>query len=207
MSPDVIKKALFQLKKDKFLAKIIKKSPKPVFKKSTDYFQSLVRSIIYQQLSGQAAGTILRRFKSLFRSGLTPQKVLKLKDKDFKSVGISSQKMNYLRDLSLKFLDGTINPKLFKEMTDEAIRTHLISVKGIGRWTADMFLMFTLCRTDVLPTGDLGIQKGFARLFNLKKLPNTERMEKIAENWRPYRTIASWFLWRVVDGDTEDSDW
>lgn len=116
-----------------------------------------------------------------------------------RKAGLSGQKATYIKDLSKKFLDGTINPKLFREMTDEAIREHVIAVKGIGRWTADMFLMFTLHRPDVLPTGDLGIQKGMQKLFGMKSLPAPSTMERLAEPWRPYRTIACHYIWRLAD--------
>ncbi len=206
MKPKDIEKAVKYLSKDKNLKKVIQKSPKPDFKKGNKHFLALVRAIIYQQLSGKAAGTIAKRFYALFKASEPNAKdILKLKDSDFRSVGVSTQKTKYLRDLSEKFLSGHVDSKKILKMEDEAVREHLISVKGIGRWTADMFLMFTLVRPDVLPTGDLGIQKGFQKLFKLKKLPDEGKMEKLAESWRPYRTIASWYLWRVADG--ENSDW
>ena len=208
MKLEHIKKALSHLKKDKLLEKIISKSPKPNFKKGKGYFEALIQSIIYQQISGKAAATIEQRFKSLFKDKKpTPEKVLKLKDSRFKSAGISPQKMKYIKDLSLKFSDGTIKHSDFEQMSDEDIRMHLISVKGIGHWTIDMFLMFTLNRLDVLPTGDLGIQKGFANIFNLKKLPDAKKMEKLGNLWRPYRTIASWYLWRIADKEKGEFNW
>ena len=169
----------------------------------TEPFQSLVRSIIYQQISGKAAAAITKKFLALFPGEKfpTPAQVLKLKDAQFKTAGISPQKRGYLRDLALRFTDGTIEPNKFSKMTDEEIREHLIRVKGIGRWTADMFLMFTLYRPDVLPTGDLAIQKGFQKVFGLRKLPDVKKMEKIAKAWSPHRTVASLYLWRVMDGD------
>lgn len=198
-------KALTHLKKDKILEKVIKEFSTPVLRKGNNYFSALVRSIIYQQLSGKAAGTIEKRFINLFKKGqLEPKKVLKLTDLHFKKVGVSPQKMKYLRDLSEKFMDGTVNPKNFHKMSDEEIREHLIAVKGIGTWTADMFLMFTLNRMDVLPTGDLGIQKGFKKVYKLTKLPTEDKMKKIAEKWRPYRTVASLYLWKVADKDKEN---
>ncbi len=206
MSPDDIKKALLHLKKDKVLKNIINKSPNPDFKQGKDYFLALVRSIIYQQLSGKAAGTIAGRFYNLFKNKKPNSKdLLKLKDVDFKKVGISGQKMSYLRDLANKFEKGEIDSKKINKMEDEEVREHLIAVKGIGRWTADMFLMFTLARPNVLPTGDLGIQKGFMKAYGMKKLPDENKMLKLGENWKPYRTVASWYLWRVVDD--KNTDW
>jgi DNA-3-methyladenine glycosylase II len=207
MKKKVLDAAHLHLRKSERLAPYLKKTRLDRFRRPSDPFQSLVKSIIYQQLSGKAAGTILKRFLALFPNSTfpTPEQVLKLPDAKFRSVGISGQKMGYLRDLAKRFLDGTIVPKKFPKMTDEEIREHLIVVKGIGRWTADMFLIFTLYRPDVLPTGDLGIQKGFQKVFNLRARPDEKKMLKLAKDWIPYRTVASWYLWRIVDGD--ESDW
>lgn len=195
-----LEEALKHLKKDKNLSKLIKEFPAPVLNVGSEYFKSLTRSIIYQQLSGLAAGSIERKFLALFdKKKLDPKAVLLLTDLQFKSAGISGQKMKYLRDLATKFLDGTVDPKHFGKMSDEDIRLHLVSVKGIGVWTADMFLMFTLNRLDVLPTGDLGIQKGFKIVFNMRKLPNSKKMNKLAKDWAPFRTVASLYLWKVAD--------
>ncbi len=195
--------SLSHLRNTKLLKNIELRDRKPPFKRSGDPFESLIRSIIYQQLSGKAAGTILARFIALFPDSRypTPAEVLKLKDAQFKKVGISSQKMGYLRDLAKRFTDGTIDPTKFKKMTDEEIREHLLVVKGVGRWTADMFLMFTLYRQDILPTGDLGIQKGFQKLFKLKGLPDAKTMEKLSKDWAPHRTVACWYLWELVDNN------
>ncbi|HVX90721.1 MAG TPA: DNA-3-methyladenine glycosylase [Candidatus Paceibacterota bacterium] len=190
------------LKKDPRMRKVLKLKLEPR-SRPTEPFQSLVRSIIYQQISGKAAAAITKKFLALFPGGKfpTPAQVLKVTDAQFKKAGVSPQKRSYLRDLALRFTDGTIEPHKFSKMTDEEIREHLIRVKGIGRWTADMFLMFTLYRPDVLPTGDLAIQKGFQRVFNLRKLPDVKKMEKLAKAWSPHRTVASLYLWRVMDGD------
>lgn len=208
----MITRAISHLKKDTGFKKIIETYPKPTFKNRNagqyDVFIALMRSIIYQQLSGKAAGTIFTRFGSLFKDNIpTPHKVRKLRDEDFKKVGVSGQKMKYIKDLAEKFLDGTIVPATFSRMSDEEIREHLTVVKGIGKWTADMFLMFTLKRPDVLPVGDLGIQKGFKKFFNLRTLPTGEKMEKLSKQWRPYRTVACMYLWRTLDGDTDTNDW
>ncbi|TSC70957.1 MAG: DNA-3-methyladenine glycosylase [Parcubacteria group bacterium Gr01-1014_46] len=195
-----IEKALFHLKKDKDFAKLIKEFPVPVLRQSKKYFSALVRSIIYQQLSGKSAQSIERKFLSLFPRKIVKESlVLALKDEDFKKSGISPQKMKYLRDLALKFTDGTVNPKGFHKMTDVDITNHLVSVKGVGVWTTHMFLMFTLNRLDVLPTGDLGIQKGFKIVYKMKKLPDEKKMTKLAEAWKPFRTIACMYLWKVAD--------
>lgn len=190
------------LRKDPRMRKVLKLKLE-ARSRPTDAFQSLVRSIIYQQISGKAAAAIIKKFLALFSGEKfpTPAQVLKVTNAQFKKAGVSPQKRGYLRDLALRFTDGTIEPHKFSKMTDEEIREHLIRVKGIGRWTADMFLMFTLYRPDVLPTGDLAIQKGFQRVFGLRKLPDVKKMEKLARGWSPHRTVASLYLWRVMDGD------
>jgi DNA-3-methyladenine glycosylase II len=164
-------------------------------------FRALAESIIYQQLSGKAADTICKRFRALFhgKSFPTPEDVLKIRVSRLRSAGLSQQKAAYLKDLALKCSDGTIEPKKFPSMTDAEIIEHVTAVKGIGEWTAHMFLMFTLKRPDILPTGDLGIQKGFKKLFGLKKLPSPEYMHRLAVGWRGHRTMASFYLWRFLD--------
>ncbi|HEV7449694.1 MAG TPA: DNA-3-methyladenine glycosylase [Candidatus Paceibacterota bacterium] len=170
-------------------------------------FQSLAEAIIFQQLSGKAAGTILKRFVALFPGTKfpTPEQVLKVKTEELRTAGLSGQKSGYLKDLSQKFKEGTINPKLFNRMSDAEITEHVVAVKGIGEWTAHMFLMFTLHRPDVLPVGDLGIQKGFQKLFKLRTRPSPAKMEKLAKQWAGHRTLACMYLWRYVDGP--DAEW
>lgn len=190
------------LKKDRHLGAFIKRHGPITHRRphAGGAFQSLAESIIYQQLSGKAAGTILKRFIALFPGKFpTPGQVLKTKTEKLRSAGLSGQKARYLKDLALKFTDGTIAPKKFSTMTDVEIIEHVTAVKGIGEWTAHMFLMFMLARPDVLPTGDLGIQKGFQKLFNLKKLPSPKEMQKLAEGWTGHRTVACMYLWRLVD--------
>jgi len=204
MDKKVIADAVYFLKKDINLSQLIAQYPEPEFdrgQKGLTAFHALIRAIIFQQLSGKAARTILDRFLTLYPKARfpTPEELLETSSENIASVGISQQKAGYLRDLAEKFIDGTINPKRFSKMTDEQIREHVVRVKGIGPWTADMFLMFTLGRPDVLPTGDLGIQKGFQKLFELKELPTPEKMHTLAEEWKPYRTIACWYLWRLAD--------
>lgn len=207
MKKEALDAAHKHLRKDARMREVLKRTKLGDLSRPKDPFEALARAIIYQQISGKAASSILAKFKALFpgKKFPKPADVLKLKDADFKKAGVSPQKRAYLRDLALRFSDGTIAPKKFPKMTDEEIREHLIAVKGIGRWTADMFLMFTLYRPDVLPTGDLGIQKGFQRVFGLRSLPDPKKMEKLAAPWTPHRTVASYYLWRVVDGD--ESDW
>ena len=200
MSPEVLKKALAHLKKDEQLCEVIKKYPTPEIGRGGDTFEALCRSIIYQQLSGKAARTIHERFLELFpKKKPTPTLVLKRHRDSLRAAGLSNQKTDYLYDLARHFNESLIDPSQFPELSDEEIRRELVSVKGIGVWTADMFLMFTLGRPNVLPTLDLGIKKGFQRLFKLRALPDEKKMQKLAKDWHPYCTVASWYLWRLAD--------
>lgn len=168
-------------------------------KKSRNHFLSLVRSIIYQQLSTKAADSIYKKFISICKKDPKPEDVLKTKLSGFKKAGISAQKQKYLKDLAKKFLDGTINPKNFNKMSDVEIREHLIQVKGIGVWSADMFLIFALNRPNVLPVGDLGIQHGFRIAFGLKKLPSERTMRMLAKPHEGEYTKLALYLWDVKD--------
>jgi DNA-3-methyladenine glycosylase II len=171
------------------------------FPKVGGVFGSIVRSITYQQISGKAAGAIYARFAKLFpRKAPTPERLLKLTDGELRACGYSTQKIAYLRDAARKFADGTINPRRFPKMTSEKIIEHFVQIKGVGTWTAHMVLIFTLHRLDILPTGDLGIRKGFQKVYGLKSLPSHAEMEKLAQEWRTHASIASWYLWREADG-------
>ena len=200
---DLHKKSIAHLRHDKHLGAFIKRHGPIEHRRehSMDAFQSLGEAIVYQQLSGKAAATILKRFVALFpkKKFPSPEDVLKIKVEKVRSAGLSGQKAAYLKDLAAKFKDGTINPKLFSKMSDAEIVEHVVAVKGIGEWTAQMFLMFTLARPDVLPTGDLGVQKGFQKLFGLKKKPSPKQMQKLAEGWTGHRTVACMYLWRLLD--------
>lgn len=165
-----------------------------------DPFGSLARSIIYQQLSTKAANAILKKFLALFPKQLpTPRTVLKLSDTKLRSAGLSGQKIKYMRDLAAKFLDGTVNPKNFHAMTDDEIIDHLVQVKGIGVWTAHIFLISAINRPDVLPIGDLGIKKGFQKVFKLRSLPSERTMIRLAKPHAGERTYLSLYLWQSLD--------
>lgn len=197
-----IQTALKHLRKDAHLKPLIEKYPEPSFgyKRRLSAFQALTRSIIFQQLSGKAAQTILHRFQAIYGGRFpTPDALLQTPDATLRVAGLSQQKRGYLSDLAMKFADGTIQPRRFPYMSDADIRDHIIAVKGVGVWTCDMFLMSTLGRPDVLPTGDLGIQNGFQKLFNMRTRPTPARMETLARPWQPYRSIACWYLWRLAD--------
>ena len=187
---------------DQRMGKLIEKFGPPNFNLMNNYYESLVRSIVYQQLSGKAASIIYERFLDLFVFDIypKPKDVLEVSIETLRSSGLSYQKVNYIRDLSEKWQDGTMNLTDIDSMTDEEISSELIKVKGIGQWTADMFLMFTLGRPDVFPFGDLGIQKGVMNLTNMNRLPTQKEMERKTKKWQPYRTVAAWYLWKLVDG-------
>jgi DNA-3-methyladenine glycosylase II len=165
-------------------------------------FAPLARAIVYQQLSGKAAQTIFGRVQALFpgQAELPPGALLKLPDAPLRQAGLSENKLRALRDLAQKCLDGTVPPlETLEEMSDEQIIERLTVVRGIGQWTAEMFLIFRLGRPDVLPVDDLGIRKGFAKAFRKRAMPTAEALLRAGEKWRPYRTVASWYLWRVLD--------
>ena len=187
---------------DQRMGKLIEKFGPPNFNLMNNYYESLVRSIVYQQLSGKAASTIYERFLDLFVFDIYPEPkdILAVSIETLRSSGLSYQKVNYIRDLSEKWQDGTMNLTDIDSMTDEEISSELIKVKGIGQWTADMFLMFTLGRPDVFPFGDLGIQKGVMIITNMNRLPTQKEMERKTKKWQPYRTVAAWYLWKLVDG-------
>ncbi len=182
-------------------APLIKKHGLPDLSRGMNPFHALVRSIIYQQVSGKAAAAILKRFTDFFggKQFPTPEKVVLTPLEKLRSAGLSSQKASYIKDLAQKFSDGTIKHKSLHKMTNAEIIEHLIQVKGIGVWTVHMFLIFTLNRPDILPTGDLGIRKGFQILYRLKTLPDHVTMERLAKPWREYASVASWYLWRVAN--------
>ena len=166
----------------------------------TDPFQALVHAIISQQLSTKAAATIAARFASLFGSDFpSPAAVASMPDEALRGVGLSGQKLGYLRDLCSRIQSGTLPLDGLDGMSYDEVVAALTEVKGIGRWTAEMFLMFRLHRPDVLPVGDLGIVKAIQKNYRLRKVPTPERMTRIGENWRPYRSIACWYLWRSLE--------
>jgi DNA-3-methyladenine glycosylase II len=166
------------------------------------HFEAVSRSIIFQQLSGKAAATIYGRFASLF--GDDPPHahgLMALSDERLREAGVSKQKASYLRDLAARVVAGELPIDILHELPDDEVVRHLTSVKGVGTWTAQMFLMFRLGRPDVLPGLDLGIRKAIQQAYRLRKLPAPDRVLKIGAPWAPYRSIASWYLWRSIDGD------
>lgn len=162
-------------------------------------FHSLAEAIVYQQLNGKAAATIFKRFADLAGEPLTPKGILKLSNEQMRAVGLSKQKTSYLRDMAERASRGDLDFTRLHEFTDDEVIAHLTQVKGVGVWTAHMFLMFTLQRPNVLPTGDFGVRMAMKKLYRKRKMPTPEQMAKIAKSWEPYRSVACWYLWRSLD--------
>ena len=164
------------------------------------HYDALVRSIVFQQLSGKAAGTIHDRFRALYpRNRPRPELVLETDDAMLRGAGLSRQKIGYLRDLSARVVERTLPLAHLGRLPDDAIIEHLVQVKGIGRWTVQMFLMFRLGRPDVLPELDLGVQNAIQRAYGLRQRPTPREVLRIGEPWRPYASVASWYLWRSLE--------
>ena len=198
-----MRKAINHLKKsDPVLAAIIERIGPFRMQYGDPTFHTLAESILYQQLNGKAAATIFNRFTALAGDPLTPQGILKLSDAQMRGVGLSRQKTAYLRDLSEKTKAGLLEFERMTDTSDDEVIAHLTRVKGVGVWTAQMFLMFTLRRPDILPTGDYGIQAAIKKYYKKRKWPKPAVMLKIAKPWVPYRSIASWYLWKSLDTKT-----
>lgn len=195
-----MRKAIHHLRKcDPVLAAIIQQVGPFRMEYAPAEFCSLAEAIVYQQLNGKAALTIFKRFAELAGEPLTPAGILKLTDEQMRAVGLSKQKSSYLKDLAAKTASGALDFSRLHELGDEDVIKHLTQVKGIGVWTAHMFLMFSLRRPDVLPTGDYGVQMAMKKHYRKRKLPKPKDMEKIARAWTPYRSVACWYLWRSLD--------
>ncbi|HEY9229961.1 MAG TPA: DNA-3-methyladenine glycosylase [Gemmatimonadaceae bacterium] len=197
------RKSLNHLKRiDPTLAKIIETvgACRMQLRSEGTHFQALARAIVFQQLSGKAAGTIFGRFNALFPGGAaTPEGVLAMSDETLRGVGLSRQKIAYLRDLAAKVVSGELPLDAVESMSDDDLIAHLVQVKGIGRWTAQMFLMFRLGRPDVLPELDLGIQNAIKRAYRMRKRPTPKQVKRIGAKWSPHSSVACWYLWRSLE--------
>lgn len=196
-------KALVHLKRvDARIAALIDTYPAPIFENHKNYYHELVDSIISQQLSVKAARAIERRFKDLFGGAYPlPEQILTKDIEELRSVGLSRPKARYIQDLATKILDGSVSFDAIDDLSNDEIIAELTKVKGIGVWTVHMFLMFCMSRLDVLPTGDLGIRNGVAKLYDLDHAPTEREVELIAEenNWHPYESVASRYIWLSLD--------
>jgi DNA-3-methyladenine glycosylase II len=204
MTPDDFARARRALmRRDPILAPVIRRyrSRSLLDSPAMDPFPALVRTITAQQISTKAAATIHGRLVALMPRGVTPAALLELTDEALRGAGLSRQKTAYLRDLAAKVQSGALPAHSLHELTDEQVIEAIVKVKGLGRWSAEMFLMFRLRRPDVLPVDDLGIVTAIQRLYGLRKKPKPDRIRKIGEAWRPYRTVACWYLWRSLENE------
>ena len=184
---------------DTRLASIIKLVGAYEIKLRKDPFQSLVEAIIYQQLAGSAADAIYCRFKKIYNRFPSPAQILATRNSKLRAAGLSSRKIDYLKDLASRIADGRLRLNHLPELTDEMVIEQLVQVKGIGRWTAEMFLIFCLGRLDVLPVGDLGLRKAMQKAYSLAELPSPASMREIAQLWKPYSSVATWYLWKSLE--------
>ena len=190
--------ALLVLNKDKKLKKIISSVGECKIRTISNPFEALVEAIITQQISDSAGKSISLKFKNLFREKYpTPYDVIKLSKDDIQSVGLSKMKAEYIFDISQMVVNKKLNFQIFKKMSDEDVITELTKIRGIGKWTAQMYLIFALGRMDVFPLGDLGLINGIKKLYGLEN-PSTDEILGITNNWIPYRTIGTWYIWRGV---------
>lgn len=186
---------------DQKLAPVIERHGEPTITPTANAVRSLARAIVSQQLSGKAADTIWGRFVALY-PGTTfprPAAILATPDAALRGAGLSGAKAAALKDLARHVVEKKLVPARLPAATDEEVAAMLLPVRGIGPWSVDMFLMFALARLDVLPVGDLGIRKGMQRHFGLRKLPEADKMSKLAAPWRPYRSVAAWYMWRLLE--------
>jgi DNA-3-methyladenine glycosylase II len=186
-------------RRDKVMAQLMERTgPFRLPKPTKDHFAALAESILYQQLAGAAAATIHRRFVALFDGDLSPEAVLALPEDRLRGAGLSGAKAASIRDLAAKVADGTVPLEHIGRLSDEQIITRLSVVRGIGRWTAEMFLIFQLRRLDVWPVDDYGVRKGYSLAYGLPELLTPRQLEGEGERFRPYRTVAAWYCWRAV---------
>ena len=194
-------RAILHLKQnDAVLGALIERIGPLRFRYRRPDFETLVRSIAFQQLNGTAAATIFGRLNDACGGRVTPQALEALSDADLRKVGMSKQKSSYLRDLAHKTVTGQLDFARLPKLSDEEVIEHLTQVKGVGVWTAQMFLMFALRRRNVMPTGDYGIQMAIRKAYGMRKLPKPKHMLRLARNWHPYCSLACYYLWRSVDG-------
>ena len=199
-TPDYWKEACAHLmKKDRVMRKLIPKFGDACLQSRGDPFVTLARSVVGQQISVAAAQTIWDRFAKLAKGRLLPSKVLKMKVDDMRACGLSARKIEYLVDLALHFDSGALHVKQWESMDDEAIITELIAIRGIGRWTAEMFLIFHLMRPNVLPLDDIGMLRGISENYFSGEPVSRSEAKEVGAGWAPYRSVAVWYLWRSLD--------
>lgn len=200
-SKEIENGTLYLYKNDERLAHVIDVSGKCTLKKKRDYYHSFLRAIVGQQLSMFAARAIYKRFTDYFNGEPSPEQIIIAADEDLRKLGLSWAKAKYIKDLSAKIIAGEVHFNNLARRSNEDIITEFTKVKGVGVWSVQMFLIFTLCRPDVLPLNDLGIRKGIMKVYNLKKLPDEKKILAISKKnkWAPYNSIASWYIWRSLE--------
>jgi DNA-3-methyladenine glycosylase II len=199
-----MQKALTHLKRDPVMRTIIEQVGSFTMEFREPTFATLVRSIVYQQLSGKVASVILQRLINAVPQGqLTPQNILRLRPDRMRKLGLSRAKTEYIRDLARLTAKGEVVFETLLTLEDAAVIEHLTRVKGIGVWTAHMFLMFALQRPNVLPVGDLGVRTAIRKAYQLEALPTVKEIEELAASWHPYCSVAAWYLWRSLDGKAQ----
>jgi 3-methyladenine DNA glycosylase/8-oxoguanine DNA glycosylase len=187
-------------RRDRVMAQLIDRNgPFRLPRPDSRHFAALAESILYQQLAGSAAAAIHKRFVALFDGKVSPGAVLALPSRKLRAAGLSGSKVAAIRDLAAKIVDGTVRLQRIGRLPDEDIVTSLSVVRGIGQWTAEMFLIFQLRRLDVWPVGDYGVRKGYALAYGLPRLPTPRELLELGERFRPYRTVAAWYCWKAVD--------
>ena len=195
-------------KSDPALSKIIDRLGPYEFRLDDDHYEALVGSIIFQQLAGAAARAILNRFKQIYDGKIPrPRQYLETEEKHLRASGLSPQKIRYIRDLSERVENGVLDLKKMSQLPSDQVVRELDEVKGIGRWTAEMFLIFVLGRTDVLPVDDLGLRKAAQKTYRLRTLPSKEKFEQLSKKWHPYCTIATLYLWRSQEKPQDPVKW
>ncbi|TMI23636.1 DNA-3-methyladenine glycosylase 2 family protein [Candidatus Bathyarchaeota archaeon] len=205
----VWRKGVAHLKRrDPVLGRLIRAVGPIDFKVEDGHYESLVGAIVFQQLAGAAAQAILNRFMKLYDGKVPkPEAYLATDESKLRGAGLSPQKISYIRDLCQRLVDGSLNLRGLADKPDNQVVEQLDAVKGIGRWTAEMFLLFVLGRTDVLPVDDLGLQKAAKRIYRLRALPSKQRFEKLAKNWHPYSSVATMYLWRSGEKPGDAVKW
>jgi DNA-3-methyladenine glycosylase II len=205
----VWQKGIRHLKRnDPILARIISRVGPVKFELDDDHYEAVVGSIIYQQLAGSAARAILNKFKQLYGGRIpSPREYLSTDVEKLRGSGLSPQKISYIKDLAERLENGTLDLKRLENLPDEEALNQLDAVRGIGRWTAEMFLIFKLGRTDVLPVDDLGLRKAAQKAYRLRKLPTRDRFEQLAEKWHPYSSISTFYLWKSMEKPKAPAKW
>lgn len=201
LTPELLRAGAAHLRRDPRLAAVIDRVGPCLLRPRRQIYRSLFRAVLYQQLAGAAAAAIERRVYAAFGGRIpAPETFLRAAPATLQQAGVSRQKVAYLRDLAARFADGELRPHRLARLSDEEVVAAVTVVHGIGEWTAHMLLIFSLGRPDVLPVGDYGVRKGVQQLYRLRGLPERQALERIAAPWRPYRSVAAWYIWRALDG-------